>query len=686
MVMLVTYAIDARAAGAGRQSVVSRPHRLLDVPYLPQTAELCGGAAVAMVMRYWGDRAVLPADFRTLVSSPSGIVTTDLARAVDDRGWTALTREADPAAPIADLQRDVDQGRPVIALIEDSPGTFHYVVVVGVTSDNRVVVHDPARTSFRVVAADSFDSEWRGSHRWRMLVMPSASQPVVAVPISRPGDSTKSARVGACGAMIDGAVTLADRDRPAAERALRAATDLCPTLGDPWLELAGIQFRAKAWREAGDLAERSLAIDPNSADGWSLLATSRFLDDDMASALAAWNHVGEPKVDTVAFTGAHRTPQPALVRLTGLEPGMLLTPSTLALAARRFADAPSAEATRLTFTTSSDGRAAVTGALVERPVLPIQPAALGVLALRAAVTNEVRAVTSGLFSQGEMLTLDYRWPAPRPRVGAILNVPAPAPLNGVVTIEGLWEKESYSISAPDGTKVTTIDSHRRATFDLGTWVTPNVRINLGAGLDRINDRDHASFHAAVERHWYDDRVVGRLDGETWRLGGAAFSTAAAMVVWTSTTDITRSAASVVAGFSSTSATSPRVVWEGAGTGSGRLPLLRAHPLLDEDVLDGPVFGRQLAFTTAEFTRPITRRFFGPLSVAAFVDAAQAWRRLDGSASPFEVDAGIGVRLQVPSSGNVARADIARGLRDGGFVLSAGWTVTLSRVFSRRMPW
>jgi hypothetical protein len=27
----------------------------IDVPYLPQTDALCGGAAAAMVLRYWGD-------------------------------------------------------------------------------------------------------------------------------------------------------------------------------------------------------------------------------------------------------------------------------------------------------------------------------------------------------------------------------------------------------------------------------------------------------------------------------------------------------------------------------------------------------------------------------------------------------------------------------------------------------
>ena len=34
-----------------------------DVPYLPQTESLCGGASLAMVLRYWGARGVRPADF-----------------------------------------------------------------------------------------------------------------------------------------------------------------------------------------------------------------------------------------------------------------------------------------------------------------------------------------------------------------------------------------------------------------------------------------------------------------------------------------------------------------------------------------------------------------------------------------------------------------------------------------------
>src|SRR3989304_5786307 len=51
--------------------------RLLDVPYLPQTEDLCGGAAVAMVLRYWGERQVYPEDFAELVDRRASGIHTD---------------------------------------------------------------------------------------------------------------------------------------------------------------------------------------------------------------------------------------------------------------------------------------------------------------------------------------------------------------------------------------------------------------------------------------------------------------------------------------------------------------------------------------------------------------------------------------------------------------------------------
>lgn len=66
-----------------RLGYVSRGgRRLLEVPFLPQTEDLCGGAALAMVLRYWGAAAVQPADFAPLVDrGVAGIPTNVLASA-----------------------------------------------------------------------------------------------------------------------------------------------------------------------------------------------------------------------------------------------------------------------------------------------------------------------------------------------------------------------------------------------------------------------------------------------------------------------------------------------------------------------------------------------------------------------------------------------------------------------------
>jgi len=44
----------------------------LDVPYLPQTDALCGGAAAAMVFRYWGDAHADVQEFASLVDRRAG--------------------------------------------------------------------------------------------------------------------------------------------------------------------------------------------------------------------------------------------------------------------------------------------------------------------------------------------------------------------------------------------------------------------------------------------------------------------------------------------------------------------------------------------------------------------------------------------------------------------------------------
>lgn len=689
-ILSVSFLLMTGRAAAAPPSGASPGHRLVDVPYLAQTAELCGGAALAMVKRYWGDRTVLPGDYRSLVTSSAGIVTSDLARAAGQGGWRVAAGEGTGPEALSGLQQDVDLGQPVIVLLRLSPGHFHYVVVVGVT-DALVVFHDPARSAFLVSRSGDFDRLWSGAHRWSLLVLP----PLHGIVTDRPtragseyANTVGHARSGPCGALVDRGVALSQSDLQGAEAALSAARDLCPLDADPWLELAGLRFRESRWTDAAELAERAVSLDPSNRDAWTLLGAARFMSDDKDGALGAWNQTGAPPIDVVTVTGAHWTPQPSVQRLIGLEPRTILTPAAFNRAARQFSETPTAEATRLSFTPLDDGRATVSAAMVERDRWPRGPFSLIAIGAQSLVDDDLRVTLSDLAGQGETLAVDWRWPTERPRVGAMLTLPAPNPLAGVVTLDGFWEEQSYGLPAGGQSSTVVRDSRRHVSLNVGTWLSGATRLDFGTGLDRFGTQDYLSLHGAVEEHVAGDRIVARIDAETWQLGhGGPFGAGSALVRWSSTTDITQPTWSTSAGMSTASALAPRALWMGAGIGQGRPVLLRAHPLLTDNVVRGPVFGRDLAFSTSEYRHPLRRTPVGVLSVAGFVDAAQAWHGLSSRAnSPFEVDAGAGLRLSTFNEAGEARLDIAQGLRDGGLVVSAGWTVGLGVPFSRKTPW
>ena len=108
----------------------AQPLSLIDVPFISQSEALCGGAAAAMVLRFWGERGLTAESFAHLVDrSAAGIRTTALVGDLRGRGWMVEGVSGNAALLDAELGR----GRPALVLVEDRPGTFHYVVVVGAT-------------------------------------------------------------------------------------------------------------------------------------------------------------------------------------------------------------------------------------------------------------------------------------------------------------------------------------------------------------------------------------------------------------------------------------------------------------------------------------------------------------------------------------------------------------------------
>jgi hypothetical protein len=640
--------------------------RLIDVPYLPQTEDLCGGAALAMVLRYWGAPQVYPEDFAGLVDrSAAGIRTDVLAAEVTRRGWRSFPIAAAAVAGSESIRTHIDQGRPIIALIEVSANRYHYVVIVAWTGA-QVIVHDPASAPFRVMSHSEFDRGWAAAGRWALLLLP----PDEGI---RPPDASALPVAGvrrvasACAPLIQSLVELSRSDVSAAGTGLLAATEVCPDDPATWRELAGVRFLQSRWAEASDLAERAARLDPADTEGWNLLATSRFLNDQPEAALGAWNRIGRPPIDMLQVKGLDRTRQPVVTALVDLRPRELLTTARLGRAARRLHELPSAAQTRLAYQPLAGGLAQLEAVVVERPLLPRGFVPIAATAVKAGLYRELQLDAASPTGSGELLTVSWRWWESRPRVAAALAVPAVSWLPGVTTIEASWERPSYATA-----EISRIE-RRRGGVTVADWATGSIHWIAGVALDRWEHDSYASAHAALDVRLAGDRVSLGIDGAAWA-GQALFGKVGLSSAWRSTRELNRASWRIMAGVEAASVAAPFDLWPGAGTSRARLPLLRAHPLLDDGVVTGPVFGRQLAHGTVEYHYPLRTFLTGAaLGVAAFADTAIARRRLrDDDRSPIHTDVGAGIRLALPGTAGTLRADLARGLRDKRVVFSAGW--------------
>jgi tetratricopeptide (TPR) repeat protein len=691
-ILAATAAVAAVSSPQGPDPGAPGGGRLLDVPYLPQTEDLCGGAAVAMVLRYWGEQQVYPEDFEPLVDrSAAGIRTDVLTADVRRRGWQALPFGVDAALSGDWMPGHVNNGRPVIALIEVRPDRYHYVVIVAWTGE-RVIAHDPARAPFRVLSRAEFDRAWAAAGRWALLVLPSEARATGGEAPAALPEAGMPSPAGPCALLVQEMVARArDGDVAGAETGLSEATRLCPQLAAAWRELAGVRFLQSRWAEASALAERASRLDPDDGPGWDLLGTSRFLNDEPEAALEAWNRIGRPTVDLVRIEGATRTRHPVIAGVIDLPARTLLTPARYGRASRRLQDLPSAGIARLSYRPMNDGLAEVQAAMVERPTVPRGVVPIAAASGRALVQRELRLNAAAPTGSGELWTLAWRWWEARPRVAFALAVPGPSRFAGVATVEGVWERQSYAMPAgpgAEGPAAIRADERRRTAVRLSDWATHRVRWDAGLALDRWADDDHASLDLGVDTRLAGDRVSIGLDAAAWTpLGsGARFTRAGASAAWRSTAEPARHTWHASAGVAAASAEAPFDLWPGAGAGHARTPLLRAHPLLDAGVVHGEVFGRTLAHATAEYHQRLVATPAGAVAVAVFADSARAWR-VNGSTSgttevvpsigptvrsPWHTDVGAGLRLALPGSGGTARIDVARGLQDGRLVLSAGW--------------
>jgi ABC-type bacteriocin/lantibiotic exporter with double-glycine peptidase domain len=170
-------ALFAHAAPANSSGV------WLEVPYIKQSEDGCGAAAIAMVLQYWGahgapiaaGRADAAAIQKQLYSRKArGIFASDMQRYLRESGF----REFAVRGEWSDLRQHLEQGRPLIISIQ--PGSakvpLHYVVVTGMDWQREAVfVNDPARGRLLRIERQEFEKEWQAARNWMLLAVPAAA-------------------------------------------------------------------------------------------------------------------------------------------------------------------------------------------------------------------------------------------------------------------------------------------------------------------------------------------------------------------------------------------------------------------------------------------------------------------------------------------------------------------------------
>ena len=306
-------------------------------------------------------------------------------------------------------------------------------MIVG-TTDQQVVVHDPARAPFRVLGWADFDKAWSAAGRWMMLVLPPSgfhARGDTAPVASLSGDVSVAADATPCAALVERGVDLAlAGDRDEAERGLVAATRLCPDDPASWRELAGLRFSQSRWADAQKTALLAVRLAPDDAYAWQLVATSRYLLGDLTGALDAWNRTGDPHIDVVDIQGAGRTRQPVIADAAGLLPRQVLTPEAFGLALRRVRDLPVASGARMSYESLDGGLAKVNVFFDERPLVPRGWVTFVTMGAQALVFRELQVDVAGPMGIGDLESVAWRWSAARPRVAVGLAFPPPQWISG----------------------------------------------------------------------------------------------------------------------------------------------------------------------------------------------------------------------------------------------------------------
>ena len=156
----------------------ARPEVWLDVPFVRGDKNLCGAAAVSMVLQYWQKvtpDTSLPVPsfsriFQALQSSETeGVLGSQMKAYLASLGYEVFVFKGE----WEDIENHISKGRPLIAALGTRGALDHYVVVTGLNHPEKVVlINDPARRKLLKLNRKDFQKAWQQTSFWTLLTLP----------------------------------------------------------------------------------------------------------------------------------------------------------------------------------------------------------------------------------------------------------------------------------------------------------------------------------------------------------------------------------------------------------------------------------------------------------------------------------------------------------------------------------
>ena len=395
-----------------------------------------------MVFRYYGDRHADVQQFEPLVDRRAG----GIADTSSSRRCGSGTGAPAPLTGSIDLLREqLAAGAPLVLLLEDRPGRYHYVVAVGADADG-VLVHDPTWGPWRRHRPPGLQRRWAAARNWMLLIQPAERRPCRGSQAAPAAASTPALSLRQ-DEMRPAARACGRRDRPI--RAVRGRRN--PRPRDARVP-AIAQRRWRSWRpfdsrrsdgtmHKPSRSRRSRSMASNTY-AWDVLGSARFIRDDAAGALSAWNQgrQADARLGRDRWAVANTLLAGRRVR----RPDAEYHPHRARVSARRAAAAraarissPSASITRRT---STDSRPCVSPSRNAPAGRTGSPWALA----RRSGEKCARPCPDGR-GKARSGPARWRWWSNRPRVGLDFTAPRVGVVRGVSKASGAWERETYAV-------------------------------------------------------------------------------------------------------------------------------------------------------------------------------------------------------------------------------------------------